>query len=110
MRPAIRAAMLPMGRLRLGGAIGETALEAVARSRMRELGGSVAVRDPLIVLAPVVVAPNGASLTLETGGDTRPESVSRFRRCRSEGLSEACWKRRVRSFSRALLMMSSRLG
>jgi len=31
----------------------------------------------------------------------RPVSVSRFSRCRSVRMSEACWYRRLRSFSRA---------
>ena len=38
------------------------------------------------------------------------EPVSRFSRCRSARISEACWYRRSRSFSNALLMMSSSLG
>ena len=38
------------------------------------------------------------------------DSVSRFSRCRSVRISEACWYRRFRSFSSALLMISSSLG
>jgi hypothetical protein len=36
-----------------------------------------------------------------------PVSVSRFSRCRSVRISEACWYRRLRSFSRLLWMISS---
>src|SRR5215469_11411621 len=39
-----------------------------------------------------------------------PISVSRLRRCRSVRISETCWERRVRSFSRHLSIISSSLG
>src|SRR5262249_49412497 len=38
------------------------------------------------------------------------DSVSRFSRCKSVRMSEACWYRRLRSFSRHLLMISSSFG
>src|SRR5260370_32395667 len=39
-----------------------------------------------------------------------PDSLSRFSPCKSVRISAAGWERRVRSFSKALLMTSSRLG
>jgi len=42
--------------------------------------------------------------------DDRPESVSRFSRFRSARNSAAVWQRSSRSFSSALLMISSNLG
>jgi len=58
----------------------------------------------------------GASVVAVVAAVTRldpgafPESVSRFSRWRSVRTSEACWYRRLRSFSNALLMISSSLG
>src|SRR5271170_140593 len=40
----------------------------------------------------------------------RAESESRRRRCSSARMSEACWKRRLRSFSSARLITSSSFG
>src|SRR5204862_2278636 len=39
-----------------------------------------------------------------------PDSVSRFSRCRSVRISEACWYRRFRFFSKHLLIISSSFG
>ena len=59
--------------------------------------------------------PSGADLLRETGTDSSTaadlwDSVSRFSRCKSARISEACWYRRLRSFSRPLLMISFQFG
>ena len=51
----------------------------------------------------------GVGMTPEAE-DARPESMSRFNRFKSARSSAADWQRRSRSFSKALLMISSRLG
>src|SRR5215831_9896663 len=58
------------------------------------LGGFVVVSD---LLSPPTVL-----VTKE-----RSDSLSRLSRCKSVRMSEACWYRRFRSFSNALLMISS---
>src|SRR5246127_536494 len=49
----------------------------------------------------------GIALSLDV---TLPDSESRFNRCRSVRISEACWYRRFRSFSKDLLTISSSFG
>src|ERR1700733_12270317 len=51
-----------------------------------------------------------AGIDSELAAAERPLSVSRFKRCKSARMSAELWLRRLRSFSRSLLMMSSSFG
>src|ERR1019366_4596541 len=85
-RPAARASNIPMAKIRRG-------TEGLPRTTARdddEVGGAA-----------------GLAGLVSATADVRDESIERFRRFRSARISAAVWQRRSRSFSKALLIVSS---
>src|SRR5215813_7006161 len=68
--------------------------------------GRVGAETPLAAEVVLVEDDPAVSATV----DVRDESIERFKRFRSARISAAVWQRMSRSFSIALLMISSSLG
>src|SRR5438132_13771510 len=97
--------------------IATTAIGSQRLVFLRSDGSATLVPDGAVCETTAV--PVGGVITAMPGdgGDSaaatialRLESVSRFNRCRSVRMSDACWYRKLRSFSSALLIMSSSLA